>query len=161
MKHKKPEKMPAVTIAHGTGCGKLYIVVNFDAQDKPVALHMSLGKAGGCPKALLESTGNLIALCWENGVSSEDIVQRIRGIGCYNQIPFGPDRCLSCVDALARTLVEVLGIDKEDTVVKGDPVEQSLPMCPYCFSSDIDSNTGGCPRCRSCGKPICQDDKIW
>ncbi|MBZ4642692.1 MAG: nrdA [Deferribacteraceae bacterium] len=62
----KPRPRPKVlfgkTLEMMTGCGKLYVTINFDENNEPFEVFTSMGKAGGCAQSQCEAIGRLISL---------------------------------------------------------------------------------------------------
>jgi ribonucleoside-diphosphate reductase alpha chain len=168
---REPKRRPTVTTGItekvATGCGNLYITVNFDEEGTLCEVFCALGKAGGCASAQLEAITRLISLALRSGVGVESIIKHLRGIRCP-QISWDRGHAiLSCPDAIAGVIerrqsnsaVEVKSIDdpKENTRDKGNSGgrgEISMAgQCPECGSLLIFQE--GCLLCPSCGYTKC------
>ena len=173
------------TIAHGatkriqTGCGKLYVTLNRDEDDKPIEVFVRLGKAGGCASSQTEALGRLISIMLKHSIGIEEVVKQLSGIGCHQPAFVGEGRkTLSCADAVSQALVKIMGMvsSKEEKLVvqetsKPVVVEGTVPKidfdklykevsvitgawpCPDCGSSLTMEE--GCAKCHSCGWTKC------
>jgi len=96
---------PSVTHRVKMGCGNVYLRVVIDDNDKPKAVFITIGKAGGCQAALASSLASVITRALESDVSLKLIIKALRGVTCFESQPGEPEtRCTSCVDALAKIL---------------------------------------------------------
>ncbi len=148
---RKIAPRPRPKITHGitervmTGCGKLYVTVNFDEHGIcEVFAHM--GKTGGCAASQIEATCRLISLALRSGVKVEAIVRQLRGIRCPRPTWSEGKQVLSCADAIAQVLAEI-------GRVQAEPVEIGVLACPEC--GDVLIHEGGCVTCRTCGFSRC------
>lgn len=161
-----PRDRPKVTTGYtervSTGCGYIYVTVNFD--DKGIfEVFSSLGKAGGCASAQLESMGRLISLALRSGIEVASIVKHLRGIRCPSISWEDGHAVLSCADAIASVLEkQISGGKSADTVVKSHgqevtreqtTVEHFAGQCPDCGGLLIYQE--GCYLCRGCGYTKC------
>jgi len=108
----------------------------------------TMGKAGGCAASQCEAIGRLVSLAWRSGIDPEPVVRQLRGISCHKPAGFGPNRVLSCADALAIAVRHHLKPDAE--------VEKHVSVggaCPEC--GDAVEHEEGCVLCRSCGYSEC------
>ncbi len=181
-----PRERPAVTTGYTervrTGCGNLYITVNYD--DKGICeVFTSTGKGGGCPSQS-EATARLMSLALRCGVSPDKILTQLKGIRCPSTMRVQGLSCSSCPDAIARTVAKAEKYRREHAAVAGDtlsdaapsPVDRRLaaaitepqpeapaasesaaeaagPVCPECGQSV--THEGGCVICHSCGYSKC------
>lgn len=99
----RPEVAHGVTRKVETGCGSLYVTLN-SKDDKLFEVFVSLGKSGGCAAAQVESIGRLISLALRSGVELSSVIKHLVGISCHAPAGFGPNRVLSCSDAIAKAL---------------------------------------------------------
>ncbi|PZC46265.1 MAG: ribonucleoside-diphosphate reductase alpha chain [Chloroflexi bacterium] len=76
----RPAVMNGITERVKTGQGNIYVTVNFDEKGRPFELFTTLGKAGSVESAQLEAISRLISLALRSGVSSDQIVDNLRGI---------------------------------------------------------------------------------
>jgi ribonucleoside-diphosphate reductase alpha chain len=96
----RPKTLSGETHKVYIGCGSLYITINSD-ENGPLELFITLGKAGGCPAAQLESTGRLVSMLLQYGAGVEDVVHQLRGIQCPKSFWHEGRLMLSCSDAIA------------------------------------------------------------
>ena len=87
------------------GCGNVYITIN-ERDGMPARVFVTIGKAGGCQRALQESFARCINSMLEDKKPLEEIIFLIAGLRCDQGID-GIGR-LSCVDALAQELKKYL-----------------------------------------------------
>jgi ribonucleoside-diphosphate reductase alpha chain len=149
-----------------TGCGNLYVTINEDEGD-PKEIFVRLGKAGGCAASQSEALGRLITLGLRAGVPAERLVKQLRGIGCHQPCGFGPEKTLSCADAVGKTLAKYIHKKAETDVetpkesvpkqepkktTSSAPVAQKEP-CPDCGATLTMEE--GCAKCHFCGFTRC------
>ena len=107
----RPRKVESNTIQVNTGCGHMYVTVEF-LSGKPIGVFASLGKSGGCGAAQNEALGRAISLGLKYGVPPEDFLDELKGVRCPNPKNFPKEqRCLSCAEGVAIALAECLGIE--------------------------------------------------
>ena len=154
----RPEILPSVSVKKTTGCGSLYITVTMDDQDshKPMEVFATLGKAGGCVPAMLEATCRLISAALRSGIAAEEIVSQLINIRCPQPAWSNGQQCLSCPDAIAQAIKQIIEADhvsvpKPKSIVK---VKKSdTTACPECGGLLIHQE--GCLICQSCGYSKC------
>lgn len=155
-----------------TGCGNLYITVNFD-EHGICEVFTNTGKAGGCPSQS-EASARLATLALRSNIDLEAIIKQLSGIRCPAAIQNKNAQCLSCPDAIARTLRKALGhkvppakatvdqssvskafdIPSIDQPIKAPIVEPiKAPLGPLAKVNPKKGapSTGKCPEC---GQPI-------
>ncbi len=109
--YTEPRSRPRIT--HGitqktrTGCGNLYLTVNTD-DDGLCEIFATLGKAGGCPGAMLEGAMRLSSLALRCGINPQRIADHLTGIRCPNAAMHERRWNLSCMDAIGRILSQIL-----------------------------------------------------
>lgn len=116
---KRPETLAGFTSELMTGCGSIYITVNFDEKKEPFEVFAQLGKAGGCAASQTQSTARLATICLRSGVKIEQVVKQLISIRCHKAIEKPKSaRVLSCADAIAKELkkyiVEEVKQDKKN-----------------------------------------------
>ncbi|MEG0944440.1 MAG: vitamin B12-dependent ribonucleotide reductase [Angelakisella sp.] len=169
----RPEVTYGMTERMKIGCGNLYVTVNYD-QNGICEVFTSTGKAGGCPSQS-EATARLVSIALRSGISTQEILDQLKGIRCPSTIRQAGMKCTSCPDAIAKVVRKVDNYLKEmqqegNGVVKGglgglaaaEPVaaptapassEKHAKFCPEC-GSELE-HEGGCISCRSCGYSKC------
>jgi len=101
---ERPKMVSGTTSAVPTGCGDLFVTLNDDEDGNPFEAFATLGKAGGCAAAQTEAIGRLISLALRSGLSADRVHRQLRGITCHRPIGMGPNRTLSCADAIAKAI---------------------------------------------------------
>ena len=129
-----------------TGCGNLYVTVNWDERGL-CEVFATMGKAGGCASCQIEATSRLISLALRSGVAPEAIIKQLSGIRCPSPTWEEGKPVLSCPDAIAKVLAEAINVEVP-------PEEHPSPgSCPDCGGPlEVES---GCLLCRSCGYSKC------
>ena len=148
----RPKVTKGVTERVTTGCGYIYVTVNFD--EKGICeVFSSLGKAGGCASAQLEATSRLISLAVRSGIDLSSVSKHLRGIHCPS-VAWEEGRAIfSCADAIASVL-EKYTKDKETDTSKDSGVTKNWGgQCPECGNMLIYQE--GCHICVSCGYTKC------
>lgn len=152
------ENMSALVSRKETGEGKLYAAVTLD-DDRPIEVFCTLGKAGGCSGAYMESIGRLCSLALRHGAQISEIVHQLRGVTCHKPCGYGENKVHSCPDALAqilqnvdkKTKIEYNGVSHEEA--EGSRNVESA-ACPDCGAPSIEQ-VEGCQKCRLCGWSTC------
>ena len=144
----RPRKTKGQTIKFRMGCGTLFVNVNED-EFGLCEVFGSLGKAGGCP-AQSEATCRVVSTALRSGVDPKALIEQLKGIRCLSTITRRKDNkgidVLSCPDAIARAIEEVLGQNNEpEKVFEGK-------KCPDC--GQIMRYESGCDVC-VCGYSSC------
>ncbi len=154
---KRPKVTRGVTERVNTGCGYIYVTVNFDQQGIS-EVFSTLGKAGGCAAAQLEAISRLTSVALRSGIDIDSIVKHLRGIRCPSITWEQGHAILSCSDAIASVLEKY--IKKEETA-SNPGMSPSNPegfkswagQCPDCGGSLICQE--GCNICLACGFTKC------
>jgi ribonucleoside-diphosphate reductase alpha chain len=153
---KRPKVTTGVTERVNTGCGYIYVTVNFDSQGIS-EVFSTLGKAGGCAAAQLEGISRLTSLALRSGIDVESIVKQLRGIRCPSIAWEQGHAILSCADAIASVLEKYI---REKTATNPDTPSKNPEMvkswagqCPDCGGPLIYQE--GCNICLACGFTKC------
>jgi ribonucleoside-diphosphate reductase alpha chain len=153
---KRPKVTKGVTERVNTGCGYIYVTVNFDSRGIS-EVFSTLGKAGGCAAAQLEAISRLTSLALRSGIDVDSIVKHLRGIRCPSIAWEQGHAILSCADAIASVLEKYI---REKTVTNPDAPSKNPGMvkswaaqCPDCGGSLIYQE--GCEICLACGFTKC------
>ncbi len=165
---KRPKVTRGVTERVNTGCGYIYVTLNFD-EHGVVEVFSTLGKAGGCAAAQLEAISRLVSLSLRSGVDLASVVKQLRGIRCPS-IAWEQGRAVtSCADAIASVLQkhikressssldvpssEVIGNTEVSQSVKSPAIRSEAGQCPECGGPLIYQE--GCNICLNCGFTKC------
>jgi ribonucleoside-diphosphate reductase alpha chain len=166
---KRAKRTTGFTEKVNTGCGALYVTVNFDDVGM-FEVFSTLGKAGGCASAQLEAICRLISLTLRSGVDVQAIIKHLRGIRCPSIAWEGGKSVLSCADAIASVLERHVGGEVTESVkedesqevkpqtVGGKPGDYGLArniagQCPDC--GGLLAYEEGCYKCPLCGYTKC------
>jgi ribonucleoside-diphosphate reductase alpha chain len=154
---KRPKVTRGVTERVNTGCGYIYVTVNFDQQGIS-EVFSTLGKAGGCAAAQLEAISRLTSVALRSGIDIDSIVKHLRGIRCPSIAWEQGHAILSCGDAIASVLEKY--IKKEATAGNPETPSKNPKMakswagqCPDCGGPLIYQE--GCNICLACGFTKC------
>jgi ribonucleoside-diphosphate reductase alpha chain len=154
---KRPKVTRGVTERVNTGCGYIYVTVNFDQQGIS-EVFSTLGKAGGCAAAQLEAISRLTSVALRSGIDMDSIVKHLRGIRCPSITWEQGHAVLSCADAIASVLEKY--IKKEGTAGNPETPSKNPEMvktwagqCPDCGGPLIYQE--GCNICLACGFTKC------
>jgi ribonucleoside-diphosphate reductase alpha chain len=153
---KRPKVTRGVTERVNTGCGYIYVTVNFDSKGIS-EVFSTLGKAGGCAAAQLEAISRLTSLALRSGIDVDSIVKHLRGIRCPSIAWEQGHAILSCADAIASVLEKYI---REKTATNPDTSSKNPEMvkswagqCPDCGGPLIYQE--GCNICLACGFTKC------
>jgi ribonucleoside-diphosphate reductase alpha chain len=147
---KRPKVTRGVTERVNTGCGYIYVTVNFDQQGIS-EVFSTLGKAGGCAAAQLEAISRLTSVALRSGIDIDSIVKHLRGIRCPSIAWEQGHATLSCADAIASVLEKY--VKKEATASNPEMVKSWAGQCPDCGGPLIYQE--GCNICLACGFTKC------
>ena len=159
---KRPKVTRGVTERVNTGCGYIYVTVNFDSRGIS-EVFSTLGKAGGCAAAQLEAISRLTSLALRSGIDVDSIVKHLRGIRCPSIAWEQGHAILSCGDAIASVLEKYIkeettsNPDRPRSLIKSgknpEMVKSWAGQCPDCGGSLIYQE--GCNICLNCGFTKC------
>jgi ribonucleoside-diphosphate reductase alpha chain len=177
---KRPDMIRGVTIKTATGCGPLYVTINYDENGNPFEIFNSIGKSGGCAQSQTESTGRMVSLALRSGIGAEEIISQLKGIRCNIPYGFGANIIYSCADAIGKALEKSLDQSvtapnknggklqnyenahgpavKENTekheTAGSTRLVQGRGACPSCGGSNL-KHAEGCTVCLDCGYSDC------
>ncbi len=159
----RPDITTGLTEKVKIGCGNLYITVNYD-ETGICEVFTNTGRAGGCPSQS-EATARLVSIAMRSGISSDAIIEQLKGIRCPSTIRQRDMKVTSCPDAIAKMIEKVMKFKngnnpltqtKEIARAIGDNTEEvtkTSKYCPECGSKM--EHEGGCVCCRQCGYSKC------
>jgi len=159
------------TDMYPTGCGKLYVTVNYDDVGL-CEVFTSTGRSGGCPSQS-EAVGRLVSLALRSGVAEEEIINQLKGIRCMSTMRLRKNgaentKALSCPSAIGQAIEHSLddlrfkqSYESETSALKAHPESDAHTetehhiqgTCPDCGASM--ETEGGCEICRECGYSHC------
>ena len=151
---ERPGEVRGVTRAMTTGCGRLYITINFD--EKGVfEVFGNMGKAGGCASSQTEALARLISLAFRSGLKPEHIIKQLKGISCHMPAwEQGGGKVLSCADAFAQAIERaVMPKDKQLEIDFTGKSFGHAGACPECGGVLVAEE--GCRKCHTCGYSQC------
>ena len=152
---KRPKITRGVTERVNTGCGYIYVTVNFD-EAGICEVFSTLGKAGGCAAAQLEAISRLISLALRSGMDLDSVVRQLRGIRCPSISWEQGHAVMSCADAIAGVLEKYVKQEAADHVryeseyIVSDHGGESLNS----QVSNSGSDMRGAGQCPECGGPL-------
>ena len=157
---QRPKITRGITERVTTGCGYIYITVNFD-EHGICEVFSSLGKAGGCASAQLEATSRLISLALRSGIDIVSVTKQLRAIRCPSVTWEAGRSILSCSDAIGSVLEKyipsennVTTTDAPKDIPKGAEIARNWAgQCPDCGNILIYQE--GCHICPGCGYTKC------
>lgn len=121
-----------------------------------------MGKSGGCEASFNEAIGRLISLALRAGADPKAIVKQLVGIRCDKPYGVGPDRVLSCSDAIAKSVAGYVAAKapatpdpelKEFGVLLDKRTGKVAFPCPDC-GCELKFEEG-CEKCSLCGYSRC------
>lgn len=148
---KRPKTLSGHTTCLGTSLGNLFVTVN-TVEGKPFELFAQIGKAGSDVIAFTEAIARLISLALRCGVSIDEIVAQLEGIGGARSVGFGADRIMSVPDAIGRALKGLTG--SGEGLGRNGNNNHSREICPDCGCGTL-IRAEGCSKCEACGFSEC------
>lgn len=163
----RPQNAHGVTHRLDSGCGKIYLTVNYHPVSGDILeTFITTGSDGGC-LIYTEATSRLISLAIRGGISVDQIVEQLNSTHACPayQLARGRGRRLSpgksCASAIARKLTEIKA-ELEKHCNGGAPVpltatgpDPDAPpdVCEMCGAKM--ERAEGCYVCRNCGYSKC------
>ena len=116
----RPKRTVGVTEQVSTGCGRMYITVNYD-QEGLIETFITTGSSGGC-SGFTEGVSRLISLALRANISPDAIIDQLTSVSCptflrrraNNNSLVGK----SCPDIIGRILTQELKFVKDNKDVK-------------------------------------------
>ncbi len=147
---KRPKTLSGHTTSIRTALGNLFVTVN-TADGNPFELFAQIGKAGSDVVAFTEAIARLISLSLRCGISVDEIVTQLEGIGGARSVGFGPNRIMSVPDAIGQALRNLARIEADIDVLNSN---HQLELCPDCGTCAL-IRAEGCLKCEACGFSEC------
>lgn len=157
----EPRPRPMVTQGRTekilTGCGNLYVTVNWD-EEGLCEVFTQMGKSGGCASSQSEALSRMISVSLRAGVDPEAITKHLRGIRCPSPSWTEGGKVLSCADAVGIVMEHALtymhtGEAASGVVKNTDALDNLSGACPECGGAL--EHESGCAVCRACGFSKC------
>jgi ribonucleoside-diphosphate reductase alpha chain len=149
----RPDVLPGRTRKLKTGCGNIFVTITTGEDGQPLELFAKHGKAGVCSQAQCEAIGRLASLALRSDVDPREIGKQLGGITCHAPFGFGPDKVLSCADAIARAVRLELADEGPGARTGTTPPVLRTGACPECGAAL--AREGHCASCRCCGYTQC------
>ena len=164
---KRGEILPRPVSTHGmthrldTGCGKLYLTVNYRPDNgEIIETFITTGSDGGC-LVYTEATSRMISLAIRGGIAVDEIVEQLLSTHpcpAY-MLAKGKGRKLSpgksCVSAIANKIVEIKDMLKKECDGSQGSTEEPINPSLLCECGAIMERAEGCFVCRNCGYSKC------
>jgi ribonucleoside-diphosphate reductase alpha chain len=145
---ERPSSLSGITDKIKTGYGNLYVTIN-TLDGKPFEVFAQIGKSGYSTMADTEAICRLISLALRSGISIEQVIEQLIGIGGASPIYQEGGLVMSIPDAIAKVLNKHFGKNKGKNSYK----DLYMEYCPDCGAKlEHDS---GCLVCRVCGFSKC------
>lgn len=136
----RPDSLPSTTHKISTGFGNLYITISY-FNGKPFEVFTSIGKSGYSTMADAEAIGRLTSLALRSGISADQVVNQLKGIGGSEPTFHNGSLVQSIPDAIAQVLERQVGkvnVKKQDLNTITCPIcgailpDEKCPVCPNC-----------------------------
>ena len=164
---KRGEILPRPVSTHGmthrlnTGCGKLYLTVNYQPDNgEIIETFITTGSDGGC-LVYTEATSRMISLAIRGGIDVDEIVEQLLGThSCPSyMLAKGKGRNLShgksCASAIAYKIAEIKAMLEKECNGSHDSMEQPIDPSLLCECGAKMERAEGCMVCRNCGNSKC------
>ena len=103
-KSQRPRALGGLTIKAPTGCGNMYVQLNWK-DGRPFEVFATLGRGGGCSMSLSEALTRSMTSGLRFSTPITEYIDQLKGIRCPSPHPFPKEEeSWSCPDALARVL---------------------------------------------------------
>jgi ribonucleoside-diphosphate reductase alpha chain len=147
----RPETLDGFTTKMVTGMGNLYVTVT-ELDGRPFEVFATIGKSGRSTTAKTEAIGRLVSLAFRSGVSVENVVEQLKGIGGEHPVFQKDGLVLSIPDAISRVLEKhyLRGEHKKKNKYRNSLLGETCPDCGQTISFEE-----GCMTCHFCGFTKC------
>ncbi|MGB9888030.1 MAG: TSCPD domain-containing protein, partial [Moorellales bacterium] len=141
----RPKRTLGVTEQVKTGCGKMYITVNFD-QEGIIETFITTGSTGGC-QGFAEGVSRLVSLALRANIAPEAIIDQLTSVSCPNFLRRrAKDPSLvgkSCPDIIGRVLSQEL--TRSDGQKLEEILREALQETTAAVHEDLDMAQGPIP----------------
>jgi ribonucleoside-diphosphate reductase alpha chain len=121
-------RRPASIYEARSGCGKMYIIVGYGAEQPSVLHDVFIESEGGCT-ASNEAMGRSISLGLQEGIDPTRIAGKLRKVKCHTALKSKLSEGQSCADIIGKC------ITYEHVLTGGRASDHVLiPTCPECGS---------------------------
>lgn len=157
----EPRERPAITQGRTekiqTGCGNLYVTVNWDEYGM-CEVFTQMGKSGGCAASQSEALSRMISVSLRAGVDPDALTKHLRGIRCPSPSWAEGGKVLSCADAVGIVMEHAMQFIETGTAASAvskhtDALDNLSGACPECGGTL--EHESGCSVCRACGYSKC------
>lgn len=116
-KRVRPKLTKSESYDMPTTCGSIYITPGWDVSDDAlIEVFAALGKAGSCPRCLLEAITRSISLGLRYGIPVDEYIEELEGLRCPSAVWEDGEQILSCPDAIAKVLDYAVRNNHSDSV---------------------------------------------
>lgn len=134
----RPKRTVGVTEQVKTGCGKMYITINFDEKGI-IETFVTTGSTGGC-SGFTEGVSRLVSLALRSNVAPEAIIDQLTSVTCPTFIRRkATDKTIvgkSCPDIIGRLLQQELNLQKnikenkeEERLIFEEALKENMRAC--------------------------------
>ncbi|MCL2655272.1 MAG: adenosylcobalamin-dependent ribonucleoside-diphosphate reductase [Coriobacteriia bacterium] len=153
----RPEITQGRTEKIKTGCGSLYVTINWDEHGM-CEIFSQMGKSGGCAASNMEALSRMISASLRAGIDPHSLIPHLRGIRCPSPMWAEGGKVLSCADAIGIALEHALEFHETGEAVTAvskhaDHLDNLAGACPEC--GGVLEHESGCAVCRACGYSKC------
>ena len=154
----RPQRTVGVTEQVNTGCGRMYITVNYD-QEGLIETFITTGSSGGC-SGFTAGVSRLISLALRANISPDSIIDQLTSVSCptFLKRKAGNSNLVgkSCPDIIGRILIQESGLkDNRDikaiinsTVSELSATSEKLSSVYETLNEDQLISLGLCPDCK-------------
>ena len=154
----RPQRTIGVTEQVNTGCGRMYITVNYD-QEGLIETFITTGSSGGC-SGFTAGVSRLISLALRSNISPDAIIDQLTSVSCptflRRKASNGSLVGKSCPDIIGRILIQESGLkDNRDikaiinnTVSEISATSENLASKYEALNEDQLISLGICPDCK-------------